>query len=185
MKRSFFSAVAVCFLVIGCTTKQETVEITLPQEIKAAIEKAAPTKDFGFYGLKASYPRGVDELKEWSLIVCGGRDHYMDIDVTMSSLSSTKALLFKSSKRYSISNNIFGPNPEKPSATESVSTITTREGAEIPIDRQGLIFGRDMTPDRLFAKCLKDVQENQKAILLAQRDLGAGKQKDLVEIVFK
>jgi hypothetical protein len=171
-------------LLISCSTKQETVEITLPLEIKARIEKAAPMKDYGFYALKISHPVKYEDLKEWSLFVCDGDNLQMDIDVTISSLTTTKTLLFKFSKNYFIATNMSGGNPDDPS--KSFNTTLQGPGRDkIILPREGLIFSKEMTSEKLFTKCLKDLQENQKGLLLVKRTLASKNQKDLVEIKFK
>ena len=185
MKKGLFVIFLTWFLLLSCSTKQEAIEITLPQEIRAVIEKAVPMQDYGFYALKSSYPRKAEDLKEWSLFLCGGDNPQMDIDVTVSSLRTTKALLFKSSKSYFISDNISGPNPEEPAARESSSTIESPGQVKITLPREGLFFGKGMTPENLLTKCLKDIQENQKGLLLIKRTIAAKRQKDLVEIKFK
>jgi len=172
MKNGLLGVLLSFFLLLSCTTKQEPVEITLPQETREAIEKAVPIKDYGFYALKSSYPRKAEDLKEWSLFVCGGSSPEMDIYVTISSLKQTKALLFKFSKSYFISQNMSGGNPEEPGGKETNTTLQVPGQDNIILPRESLFFGNEMTPEKLYTKCLKDVQANQKGLLLIKRTLG-------------
>jgi hypothetical protein len=181
MSKYFFSILFI-FLLIGCHPKQQVVELKVPNAIKTALEKKAPAKDYGFYCIKTASPTSIDDFKDWTLIVCCADDNYIDIDITIIPLEKTNSFLFKSSKSYSISKNISGSNPDEPSAVETVSQIENSEHVKIPIDRQGLIFGKGMTPEKLLPKCIQVLRENPKSLLLTKRSTGAGDEEDLVEL---
>lgn len=185
MKKLFFIGTVISlFLGIGCGQQTGTVEISLPKEIVAAIEKQAPASEYGFYALKASYPHDEKDLSKWALIAFGD-DPNMDVHIMVSGLSTTNAFLFKSSNSYSIANNITAKNPEDPAATDSSATLTRPDQTQITIPRRGFIFGKGMTSEKLIQRCLDELKGTPESILLTKRGYLQKGQKDLVEIKFK
>jgi hypothetical protein len=66
------SLLAVMLLVVvalsGCAKK--SIEIDVPDDLREAIEEAAPSTDNVFYVLETSQPQTLEELQKRSLMVC-------------------------------------------------------------------------------------------------------------------
>jgi hypothetical protein len=184
-KKSILLVFVLACLLPGCGTKQESVQVKVPQDVKTAIEKAAPPKDYGFYSLKTSpIPQSAQDLRDWSLLACAADDFELDIEITSSSLSSTKALLFKSSKSYFIADNMSGPNPDSPVASTSGGALEGPGFGKVDLAREGLIFGKGMTPKKLLEKCILALQADPKSLLVTKRSLAGAKKSALREIKF-
>jgi hypothetical protein len=170
----------LCFFVVGCGPTFDQTEIPIPGNTKKNIDRDIPN-DFGFFSLRTSCPTNLEELHENTLFICGMVGDVDDIKLQLASIKDRDKILFKSVKRYVINKNVL---KGKMSFNDNVGLKVKGKGKG-SYPRKSLIFGKDTSIESLLEKCMEEIKNNPKSLLLMERALGKNFQNELLEIVFK
>lgn len=170
----------LCFFVIGCGPTFEQTEIPIPGNTKKNISKEIPS-DFGFFSLKTSCPANLEELHENTLFICGMVSSVDDVKLQLASIKDRDKILFKSVNRYLINKNVL---KGKMSLNENVGLEVKGRG-KMSYPRKSEIFAKDIPGETLVEKCMEEMKNNPKSLLLMERALGKNFQDELLEIVFR
>jgi hypothetical protein len=182
MKNQNFLCLALlfCLFVFSCGPTFEQTEIPIPGHTKKNIDKEIPG-DFGFFSLKNSFPADIEALHDYTLFICGMVGGVDDVKLQLASIRDRDKVLFKSVNRYVINENVL---KGKMSFNENVG-LKSKDRGKVSYPRKSLVFGKDISIESLLEKCMEEMKNNPKSILLMERALGKNFQDQLLEIVFR
>jgi hypothetical protein len=183
MKPALVGAVAVGVVVLGCESSNETVEVNVPKESKAAVLNVVSEREYGFYALSAARPQTTEDLSYWSLIVCLSDPPDMDLRIITYASVATKGMPFKSSRVFHVAADAGCLKADEPCKRDDSTVYVNGPGRiQIPLVRSEITFGSSASPARVFESCYEDLHKNPKSILLTRRIFGLKKMKELVEL---
>ena len=179
-KRFLCLAFLFCLFVFGCGPTFEQTEILIPGHTKKNIDKEIPN-DFGFFSLKDSVPADIEALHDSTVFICGMVGDVDDVKLQLASIKDRNKILFKSVNRYVIS-----PRVRKGNMSTSTNVGLDLKGkGKISYLCKSEIFANDTPPETLVEKCMEEMKNNPKSILLMERALGKNFQAQLMEIVLR
>jgi hypothetical protein len=173
----------------GCGGPAKVI-LTIPVEMRAEFQKAAPAEKFAFYVMKTAVPSGVNELASRKLfVVCSeGMDFLDGAQVAASSIETMGAPLFKSMQYYAISQNMRSPDPDKPGFSDSgTTTMRNKDGSkECMFACDGVGYGQGAKISTLFKQCLEGIRKDPKSsILMTGKGVSFAGRNEMVELLFQ
>jgi hypothetical protein len=196
-----YGVILLSFAILSCSSGNpgsSNVQINVPESTKQFLARIKIDKNYIFYSMKGAPPKTIDDLRERVLIFfsdekfigpTGGnlsRLPKIDAELIFSSVKDTGYILFKSSKCYSIFQGLISRKPPGEPASRLQSDFSYgKEGAKKSFVQEIFGFTEETPLSAIQDKCLKEMQNNNKSILMIKRELKIRKPGEMVEVVLK
>ena len=182
IKKRLLQILFIVFTITLLTGCGGGIQLTAPDEVKAAIENNTPAKEYGYYVLKGTEIESLEELAQKTLLVCGEAPINADVQVAASSISSLGKPLFRASQHHFINPNIdcqgFAP------CARSSQTVSFK-GIQDKFVQEGYIYKSRTDADRLLLNCITAMHDDGDLLLLIKRDELRHQKGAVSEIEFK
>jgi hypothetical protein len=173
---------AVLLVAAACGGGYESVQIAVPDDFAAGVERAAPGGKYRILAAAAGAPASAAEMAEGKLVVCGEMEEHADIRIMMLSAGGAEGTPFASVHHFFVNPMIVSEGCGMRFSEDL--NAQREEGGSIQFHRQKEACGKD-TPDAELAKmCFDALRETEHSVMLAAKGMNLGDPGELVEIDF-
>lgn len=189
------------FAILSCSSGNpgiSNIQINVPESTKQFLTQNEINKKYIFYSMEASPPKSLNDLKERVLLFftdekfsspTGGNLSGLpgiDAELIFSSVKDTGTILFKSSKCYCIFYSLISRKPPGEPASRLQSDFSFGKQGEKKSFVQEILAFTEETPLAVIRdKCLEEMKNNNKTILMTKREIMIAKPGELIEVVLK
>jgi hypothetical protein len=166
MARTFTTLLPLAIVAGACAGTGPSVELEVPDEVKAELESGAPAGTYVYYVLAESPPTSWEEFQAQGLSICDGRPPLIPSEI----VAMVDGGGFLAGTQLSLSSGDFESATQ--GRVQSVLEMSLR--VSIGITRQGCINS-----------AIEAMEESPGVVLLTERDADFEGKNRLVEVLFR